>query len=226
MLIHAQCVLNPEELGRMRQLLEHADWADGRITAGSQSAQVKRNQQLPETSQHIGEARAIVRAALTRHPIFFSAALPKEIYPPLFNRYEGGQHFGNHVDNAVRLLPDGSRHLRTDVSATLFLADPESYAGGELVIDDTYGEHRVKLPAGDMVIYPSTSLHRVEPVTRGARVGCFMWIQSMVRNDAQRALLFDMDMAIATLRAQQGDNAALISLTGNYHNLLRMWAEL
>ena len=226
MLIHARNVLSPAELQRIRALLDAADWADGRITAGTQSAQVKRNQQLPETAAQIGEARAIVRAALARNAQFFSAALPREIYPPLFNRYEGGQHFGNHVDNAVRLLPDGSRHLRTDVSATLFLAEPDSYDGGELVIDDTYGEQRVKFAAGDMVVYPSSSLHRVEPVTRGARVACFMWIQSMVREDAQRALLHEMDLAIATLRKEHGDTEALVSLTGNYHNLLRMWAEL
>ncbi|MBS1209341.1 MAG: iron-uptake factor PiuC [Proteobacteria bacterium] len=226
MLIHARNVLSPAELQRIRALLDAADWADGRITAGTQSAQVKRNQQLPETAAQIGEARAIVRAALARNAQFFSAALPREIYPPLFNRYEGGQHFGNHVDNAVRLLPDGSRHLRTDVSATLFLTEPGSYDGGELVIDDTYGEQRVKFAAGDMVVYPSTSLHRVEPVTRGARVSCFMWIQSMVREDAKRALLHEMDLAIATLRAEHGDTEAVISLTGNYHNLLRMWAEL
>jgi len=226
MLIHARNVLSPAELQRIRALLDAADWADGRITAGTQSAQVKRNQQLPETAAQIGEARAIVRAALARNAQFFSAALPREIYPPLFNRYEGGQHFGNHVDNAVRLLPDGSRHLRTDVSATLFLAEPDSYDGGELVIDDTYGEQRVKFAAGDMVVYPSSSLHRVEPVTRGARVACFMWIQSMVREDAQRALLHEMDLAIATLRNEHGDTEALVSLTGNYHNLLRMWAEL
>jgi len=226
MLIHARNVLSPAELQRIRALLDAADWADGRITAGTQSAQVKRNQQLPETAAQIGEARAIVRAALARNAQFFSAALPREIYPPLFNRYEGGQRFGNHVDNAVRLLPDGSRHLRTDVSATLFLAEPDSYDGGELVIDDTYGEQRVKFAAGDMVVYPSSSLHRVEPVTRGARVACFMWIQSMVREDAQRALLHEMDLAIATLRNEHGDTEALVSLTGNYHNLLRMWAEL
>lgn len=226
MLIQAQGVLRPDELQRLRSLLDAADWADGRITAGSQSAQVKRNQQLPETAPQIVEARTIVRTALARHPVFFSAALPKEIYPPLFNRYEGGQHFGNHVDNSVRLLPDGSRHVRTDVSATLFLAGPDEYDGGELVIDDTYGEHRVKLAAGDMVVYPSTSLHRVEPVTRGARVACFMWIQSMIREDAKRSLLFDMDVSIATLRQKHGEEEALVGLTSAYHNLLRMWAEV
>lgn len=226
MLIQAQGVLRPDELQRLRTLLDAADWADGRITAGTQSAQVKHNQQLPENAPQILEARTIVRAALARHPVFFSAALPKEIYPPLFNRYEGGQHFGNHVDNSVRLLPDGSRHMRTDVSATLFLAEPDEYDGGELVIDDTYGEHRVKLAAGDMVVYPSTSLHRVEPVTRGARVACFMWIQSMIREDAKRSLLFDMDVSIATLRQNHGEEEALVGLTSAYHNLLRMWAEV
>lgn len=226
MLIHATSVLNTEELTRLRTLLASADWADGRITAGSQSAKVKQNRQLPESAGQIGEARAIVRAALARNAVFFSAALPREIYPPLFNAYAGGEHFGNHVDNAVRLLPDGSRHLRTDVSATLFLAEPHEYDGGELVVEDTYGEHRVKLAAGDMVIYPSNSLHRVEPVTRGERLACFMWIQSMVREDAKRALLFDMDIAIANLRQAHGDGEALVTLTSTYHNLLRMWSEL
>lgn len=226
MLIHATSVLNAAELARLRTLLASADWADGRITAGSQSAKVKQNRQLPESAGQIGEARAIVRAALARNAVFFSAALPREIYPPLFNAYAGGEHFGNHVDNAVRLLPDGSRHLRTDVSATLFLAEPHEYDGGELVVEDTYGEHRVKLAAGDMVIYPSNSLHRVEPVTRGERLACFMWIQSMVREDAKRALLFDMDIAIANLRQAHGDGEALVTLTSTYHNLLRMWSEL
>jgi PKHD-type hydroxylase len=226
MLIQATEVLSAEELARLQQLLQQADWADGKITAGSQSAKVKHNRQLPESAPEIKLARAIVHTALSRHGLFFSAALPREIYPPLFNAYSGGEYFGKHVDNAVRLLPEGGRHLRTDVSATLFLAEPESYDGGELVIEDTYGEHRVKLKAGDMVVYPSTSLHWVEPVTRGERVACFMWMQSMVRDDGKRRLLFEMDMAIASLRNRLGDCEETISLTGNYHNLLRQWSEL
>ncbi len=227
MLIEVPSVLDAEELTRLRQVLDAADWADGRVTAGSQSAQVKRNRQLPESSPAIAEAREIVLAALSRNALFFSAALPAQVYPPLFNRYAGGEHFGAHVDNAVRRLPGGGgRPVRTDVSATLFLADPASYDGGELVIEDTYGEHEVKLAAGSLVLYPSTSLHRVEPVTRGERVACFMWLQSMVRDDSRRALLFDMDLAITQLRQQLGDVGELLKLTGTYHNLLRMWAEV
>lgn len=227
MLIEVPHVLDPAELARLRQLLDQADWADGRITAGSQSAQVKRNRQLPESSPAMAEAREIVLAALSRNAMFFSAALPAQIYPPLFNRYAGGEHFGAHVDNAVRRLPGGGgRPVRTDVSATLFLAEPDSYDGGELVVEDTYGEHEVKLAAGSLVLYPSTSLHRVEPVTRGERVACFMWLQSMVREDSRRALLFDMDLAITQLRQQHGETAELVRLTGSYHNLLRMWAEV
>ncbi|MCX9157367.1 Fe2+-dependent dioxygenase [Niveibacterium sp. 24ML] len=227
MLIEVPAVLDADELARLRQLLDQADWADGRITAGSQSAQVKRNRQLPETAPEMAAAREIVLAALSRNAMFFSAALPAQIYPPLFNRYGGGEHFGAHVDNAVRRLPGGGgRPVRTDVSATLFLAEPDSYEGGELVVEDTYGEHEVKLAAGSLVLYPSTSLHRVEPVTSGERVACFMWLQSMVREDSRRALLFDMDLAITQLRQRHGDESELVRLTGSYHNLLRMWAEV
>ncbi len=225
MLLHIPKVLNAEELAEMQALLKSAKWVDGKVTAGTQSEQVKQNRQLPEDSPEAERARQIVLKALGRNALFFSAALPKKIYPPLFNRYADGMHFGAHIDNAVRTHAASGMHVRTDISSTLFLADPDSYDGGELVVEDTYGHQMVKLPAGDMVLYPGTSLHHVRPVTRGARLACFFWTQSMVRDDAQRTLLFDMDAAIATLREQVGDNTAVIRLTGNYHNLIRMWAD-
>jgi len=225
MLLHVPNVLNAEELNELRKLLAQADWADGKITAGTQSAQVKRNIQLPETTADAEAARMIVLKALNRNALFFSAALPKKIYPPLFNQYRDGMDFGAHIDNAVRTHAISGTHVRTDISCTLFIADPESYEGGELVIEDTYGHQMVKLPAGDMVLYPGTSLHHVRPVTKGARLASFFWVQSMIRDDAQRTLLFDMDAAIVTLRQKIGDTAAVIRLTGNYHNLIRMWAD-
>jgi PKHD-type hydroxylase len=225
MLLHIPQVLNSAELLELRKLLSAANWADGKVTAGTQSEQVKRNIQLPETSAEAEQARQIVLKALSRNALFFSAALPKKIYPPLFNQYREGMDFGAHIDNAVRTHAISGMHVRTDISCTLFIADPESYEGGELVIEDTYGHQMVNLPAGDMVLYPGTSLHHVRPVTQGARLASFFWIQSMIREDAQRTLLFDMDAAIATLREQVGDNAAVIRLTGNYHNLIRMWAD-
>ncbi|WP_293760386.1 Fe2+-dependent dioxygenase [uncultured Aquitalea sp.] len=226
MLLHIPGVLSAEELAHGRQLLLNADWADGRITAGTQSAQVKRNLQLPQHLDAARELQAMVEAALKRNSLFFSAALPKKVFPPLFNCYQGGMDFGNHVDNAVRSDPFSGDWVRTDVSCTLFFTHPEEYDGGELIVEDTYGLHSVKLPAGDMVLYPSTSLHRVEPVTRGARIASFFWTQSMIRDDAKRGLLFDMDMAISRLRGAQGDTEELVTLTATYHNLLRMWAEL
>jgi PKHD-type hydroxylase len=225
MLLRVPQVLNADELSQLRELMSAADWTDGKVTAGTQSAQVKRNIQLPETSEYEDNARQIVLKALSRNALFFSAALPKKIYPPLFNQYREGMDFGAHIDNAVRTHAVTGLHVRTDISCTLFIADPESYEGGELVIEDTYGHQMVKLPAGDMVLYPGTSLHHVRPVTEGARLACFFWVQSMIREDAQRTLLFDMDAAIATLREQTGDTAAVIRLTGNYHNLIRMWAD-
>jgi PKHD-type hydroxylase len=225
MLLHVPQVLNSEELSQLRTLMAKAEWTDGKVTAGTQSAQVKRNMQLPEASASAEAARQIVLKALGRNALFFSAALPKKIYPPLFNQYRVGMDFGAHIDNAVRTHTASGMNVRTDISCTLFLADPESYEGGELVVEDTYGQQKVKLPAGDMVLYPGTSLHHVRPVTRGARIASFFWLQSMVRDDAQRTLLFDMDAAIATLRQQMGDTAAVIRLTGNYHNLIRMWAD-
>ncbi|AXK39069.1 Fe2+-dependent dioxygenase [Crenobacter cavernae] len=226
MLLHIPDVLTPEELARGRALLEKAQWADGRITAGSQSAQVKRNRQLPQDAPESQELAKMVDAAVRRSGLFFSAALPKTIFPPLFNRYQGGMDFGNHVDNAVRADPFTGAWVRTDVSCTLFFTGPDEYDGGELVVEDSYGLHKVKLPAGDMVLYPSTSLHRVAPVTQGARVASFFWVQSMVRDDGKRSLLFDMDMAIASLRDKHGDTEELIALTATYHNLLRQWAEV
>ncbi len=225
MLLRVPQVLNADELKQMRLLMAKAEWVDGKVTAGTQSAQVKRNIQLPESSLEAEAARKIVLTALSRNALFFSAALPKKIYPPLFNQYRDGMDFGAHIDNAVRTHALTGLHVRTDISCTLFLADPDSYDGGELVVEDTYGQQMVKLPAGDMVLYPGTSLHHVRPVTRGARLASFFWLQSMIRDDAQRTLLFDMDAAIVTLRQEVGDNAAVIRLTGNYHNLIRMWAD-
>lgn len=226
MLVHVRQVLDPDALARVRTLLSGAPWADGRITAGPQSAQVKNNLQLPDSAPASVAARAIVLEGLERHALFFAAALPKRIYPPLFNRYEGSANaFGNHVDNAVRTVPATGQRVRTDLSATLFLSDPGDYDGGELVIEDTYGTHSVKLPAGDLVLYPASSLHRVTPVTRGERIASFFWVQSLVRDDAERALLFDLDLAIQRLNRDAAEHPALVSLVGVYHNLLRRWVE-
>ena len=226
MLLHIPNVLNAEELKSIQKILHEANWVDGKVTAGTQSEQVKNNLQLSEDSEVAESARKIVLKALSRNALFFSAVLPKKIYPPLFNQYRGGMNFGNHIDNAVRTHAATGNHVRTDVSSTLFLSEPDSYEGGELVVEDTYGQQMVKLPAGDMVVYPGTSLHHVRPVTQGARIASFFWTQSMIRDDAQRTLLFDMDAAISTLRQQQGDSAAVVRLTGNYHNLIRMWADV
>jgi PKHD-type hydroxylase len=226
MLLRIHQVLTADELHRIRQLLLSADWVDGRVTAGSQSAAVKNNRQLPEDSANAQQARHLVSVALARNPQFVTGALPKTVYPPLFNRYGGDSNaFGDHIDNAIRTHAATATHVRTDISCTLFLSDPASYDGGELVVQDTYGEQRIKFDAGDLVMYPGTSVHRVEPVTRGARLACFFWIESMVRQDAQRRLLYDMDMAILDLRRQGGDTAEVVKLTGCYHNLLRMWAD-
>ncbi len=227
MLIQIPEILSPDALAQCRGILSGADWADGRLTAGTQSAKVKQNLQLPELCDASLAARKIVLDALNQNALFFSAALPKRIFPPLFNCYEGTYNtFGNHIDNAVRTCAGSGVRFRTDLSATLFLSGPESYDGGELVIEDTYGEHAVKLAAGDMVLYPGSSLHRVEPVTRGARLASFFWIESMVRETDRRRLLFEMDMSILELRETQGDTAPTVGLTGCYHNLLRMWADM
>ncbi|WP_315385754.1 Fe2+-dependent dioxygenase [uncultured Stenotrophomonas sp.] len=227
MLLHVPDVLTADELAHLQRALAAADWADGRETVGVQGAQVKRNQQLPDASPLKAELGRIVLAALERHPLFFAAALPLRILPPRFNRYQGGGEYGFHVDGAVMITgTDGQRgHLRSDVSCTLFLSAPEDYEGGELVISDTYGEHEVKLPAGDLVLYPSSSLHKVNPVTRGARVASFFWVQSMVRDDGARRMLLEMDGAIEKLRVTGADPGAVLQLTGVYHNLLRRWSE-
>ncbi|KPF68741.1 hypothetical protein IP84_08950 [beta proteobacterium AAP99] len=226
MLLQIPEVLSGDKLARARELMRDADWADGRITAGTQSAQVKNNQQLPETSMAAREARQLVLEGLAASALFMTAALPRKIYPPLFNRYAGAANaFGNHIDNAIRTFAPTAQHVRTDVSCTLFLAEPGEYEGGELVIEDTFGSKQVKLPAGHMVLYPSSSVHRVEPVTRGARLASFFWVESMVREDAQRRLLFDLDMSVLALRQQQGETPEAVKLTGVYHNLLRMWAS-
>lgn len=225
MLLHIPSILDEAEVARMRSALDRAEWTDGRETVGAQGAQVKRNLQLPETSPVRRELGAAVLAALARSPLYFAATLPLRTLPPRFNRYQGGGHYGFHVDGSVMALPDAAGQLRSDISCTLFLSGPDEYDGGELVINDTYGEHEVKLPAGDLIIYPSSSLHRVEPVTRGARVASFFWVQSMVRDDSRRRMLFDLDTSIQTLTRGGADAGAVLQLTSVYHNLLRSWAE-
>lgn len=226
MLLHVPEVLTLDQVAQVRKVLDGTDWVDGRVTAGAQSARAKQNMQVPEDAPAAREMGDLIMAALQRSPLFMSAALPLKVYPPMFNRYGGGHSFGNHVDNAIRQVPGSPHRIRTDLSATLFLADPGTYDGGELIVDDTYGAHSVKLPAGDLVLYPSTSLHRVTAVTRGERVASFFWIQSLVRDDGQRTLLFDMDSAIQQLAADAPDHPSTVQLTGVYHNLLRRWAEL
>lgn len=226
MLIHIPEVLSQEEVAQFRKQLDNTDWADGKVTAGYQSARVKDNMQLLETSPvAIALGRQIVQA-LQNNPLFISAALPAKIFPPLFNRYDGGHSFGNHVDNSIRRIPATGEQIRTDLSVTLFLSSPEEYDGGELIIDDTYGAHSVKLPAGHMVLYPSTSLHRVLPVTRGSRVSSFFWLQSMIRHDAHRSLLLNLDIAIQKVAADLPEHSSLVEFTSVYHNLLREWAEV
>lgn len=230
MLIRIPAVLDAAALAQARRLLADAPWSDGAVTAGAQALTVKNNEQLPVGSAVAQALQGLILSALDRHPLFFSATLPKRVFPPMFNRYGGRTNtYGAHVDNAVRYVPARGglppERVRTDISCTLFLADPADYDGGELVIDDTYGEQRVKLAAGDMVVYPGTSVHRVEPVTRGHRVASFFWVESMVRSDEQRRLLFELDMAIMKLREKHGECAEAVALTGTYHNLLRMWAD-
>ncbi|MEO8136271.1 MAG: Fe2+-dependent dioxygenase [Betaproteobacteria bacterium] len=227
MLLHVPEVLDADRLQRIRALLAEAAWVDGRITAGTQSAQAKNNQQLPEDAEAARAAGAIVLDGLKTSALFFTAALPKKIVPPLFNRYaEATNAFGSHVDNAVRTLRTTGAHIRTDIAITLFLCDPGDYEGGELIVEDTFGAQSVKLPAGDLILYPASSVHRVQPVTRGARLASFFWVESMVRDTAQRRMLFDMDMAILALRRDLGDAPPVVQLTSCYHNLLRMWADL
>jgi PKHD-type hydroxylase len=228
MLLQIPQVLTTEQVAFFRARLASSAWADGRLTAGHQSGKAKDNEQLPENDPVAIELGALVREALKKNDNYFSAALPRVVFPPLFNRYRGGQAFGFHVDNAIRYDRSGQlvQPVRTDLSATLFLSDPASYDGGELVIEDTYGTHQVKLPAGDMVLYPGTSLHRVLPVTRGERLASFFWIQSLVRDDGDRRLLFELDVSIRRLTQATPDHPALVQLTGVYHNLLRRWAEV
>ncbi|WPB57477.1 Fe2+-dependent dioxygenase [Xylophilus sp. GOD-11R] len=225
MLLHVPQVLTAAQVAEFRQQLAEADWTDGRATVGAQGAAVKRNRQLPASSAVSQRLAALVLTALARHELYFSAALPLRTVAPLFNRYEGGEHYGLHVDGAVRSGGEGQPAIRTDLSATLFLSEPDEYDGGNLVVVDTYGSHEVKLPAGDLVLYPASSLHGVEPVTRGARIGSFFWIQSLVRDDARRGQLFELDQTIQRLRAKLGETDESLSLTNHYHNLLRMWAE-
>ncbi len=226
MIIAIPDVLTAAQVAEARQQLDHTDWVDGRVTAGHQSGRAKENQQLPEDSPIARRLGETIVAALERHPLFISAALPAKIFPPLFNRYQSGHSFGLHVDNAVRQVRGTAHRIRTDLSATLFLSAPGEYEGGELMIEDTYGPQTIKLPAGHMVLYPASSLHKVQPITRGSRVASFFWIQSMVRGDSERALLFDMDLAIQALNRDTPDHPAVVQLTGVYHNLLRRWAEL
>jgi PKHD-type hydroxylase len=228
MLLHIPNVLTRQETVEMREALDRAEWTDGRETVGVQGAQVKRNEQLPEASPLRHELGARVLAALARNSLFFSACLPLRTLPPRFNRYRGGGQYGFHVDGSVMVLGDGAakQHVRSDISCTLFLCEPGEYDGGELVVSDTYGEHEIKLPAGDAIIYPSSSLHKVTPVTRGTRLAAFFWVQSMVRDDARRQLLFDLDTSIETLRRTNANADAVLQLTNVYHNLLRGWAEV
>jgi PKHD-type hydroxylase len=225
MLLPIPDVLTAEQVTSARQILAAADWQDGRVTAGHQSARSKDNMQLPEDSEVARELGGMVLAALGQSALFVSAALPRRVFPPLFNRYAGGQSFGIHVDNAIRQVTGTGHRMRTDLSATLFLANPGEYEGGELIVEDTYGSHSVKLPAGHLILYPATSLHHVRPVTSGARIASFFWIESMVRDDGERTLLFDLDTAIQRLNFDDRDHPSAIQLTGVYHNLLRRWAD-
>jgi PKHD-type hydroxylase len=225
MLLHLPDVLKPEEVAAARALLDTAPWQDGRPGAGDQARQVKNNEQLPPDCSAARTIGPWVLRGLDRHPMFLSAALPRKVFPPRFNRYGGTtNHYGDHVDGAIRFTPDGQR-VRTDISCTVFLSDPADYDGGELTLRDTFGSQAVKLPAGHAVLYPGTSVHQVTPVTRGQRVACFFWIESMVRSDEQRRLLYDMDLALTGLRQRHGDSPDTVALTGTYHNLLRLWAD-
>lgn len=226
MMIAVPDLLPAAEVAKVRAIVDPAEWADGNVTSGPQAALAKDNEQLPEESQAAREAGRIILDALGRSPLFVAAALPLKIFPPLFNRYSGGQGFGTHIDNAVRIQRGSEFRIRSDLSATLFLADPDSYEGGELLVEDRLGAQKVKLPAGHLLLYPASSLHRVEPVTKGARVASFFWIQSMVRDDGARTLLFDLDSSIQAIAAERGQgDREVIRLTGIYHNLLRRWAD-
>jgi PKHD-type hydroxylase len=225
MMLHIPGVLGPEQVKGMRAKLAACDWIDGRASVGAQGAQVKRNRQLAEGSPLALELGQVVSAALMANPLFFSAVLPLRILPPYFNSYAGGEHYGPHVDGAIRAQRGGAA-VRSDVSCTVFLSGPEEYEGGELTVIDTYGAHDVKLAAGDAIVYPSTSIHQVQPVSSGERVASFLWVQSMVRDDWQRSMLYELDANIQSLRAKHGDAPEMVGLTGHYHNLLRQWAEI
>lgn len=226
MLIILPALLDADDLAAARASLLGVAWADGRPGAGAQAAKVKNNEQLPHDHASARTVRERVLHGLDRHPLFLSAALPKKVFPPRLNRYGGAaNHYGNHVDGAVRFAPDNGRRVRTDLSCTVFLSDPDRYDGGELSIEEPGGPRLVKLAAGDAVLYPGTSVHQVLPVTRGERIACFFWVESMIRSGEQRRLLFEMDMALTRLRSTFGDNAETVALTGTYHNLLRMWAD-
>jgi len=225
MLLHIPEVLSKEQVAGMRRAMEAAEWTDGRQTVGPQGAKVKRNLQLPDASPLRRELGDLVVAALARHPLYHAAALPLRTLSPRFNRYEGGGEYGFHIDGAVMATGDRDVQVRSDISCTLFLSEPEEYDGGELIVSDTYGEHEVKLPAGDAIVYPSSSLHKVTPVTRGARIASFFWVQSLVRDDSARRMLLELDTAIRNLSASGADQASILQLTGVYHNLLRRWAE-
>jgi PKHD-type hydroxylase len=226
MLLQIPDVLTAEQVADARRMLDRAQWIDGRVTAGAQSVRTKDNQQIPEDHPVAREVGDIILSALSANSLFVSAALPLRVFPPLFNCYRGGQSFGNHVDNAIRQTRGRGVMVRTDLSATLFLADPEEYDGGELMVEDTYGVHSVKLPSGHMVLYPASSLHQVTPVTRGARIASFFWIQSLIRDDGERTLLFDLDTAIQRLTLEVPDHPSVVQLTAVYHNLLRRWAHV
>lgn len=226
MLIEIADVLNTEQVAHARKLLAQDVWVDGKVTAGHQSARSKDNLQVPEDHPVAKELGELILSALGGAPLFIAGALPLRVFPPLFNKYQGGQSFGTHVDNAIRQVPGTPYQLRTDLSATLFLSPPEEYDGGELVVEDTFGTHSVKLPAGSMILYPATSLHMVRPVTRGARIASFFWIQSMVQDDSLRTLLFDLDLAIQRLNKDVPQHPSTVQLTGVYHNLLRRYAEV
>lgn len=226
MVITIPNILTPEQITSCRALLDSAEWVDGRVTAGHQGARVKDNQQIPATHPVARQVGEVLLKALLQNPLFLSAALPLHVLPPMFNRYSGGQQFGMHVDGSIRQIPGTNQRLRTDLSCTFFFAGPEEYDGGELIIEDTYGSKSVKLPAGHLVLYPATSLHQVNPVTRGARLCSFFWIQSMIREDVKRSLLFDMDVGIQRLSEAQLGHAGIVQLTGVYHNLIRLWAEM
>lgn len=225
MILQIPDVLNAEQVAHCMRVLSDAQWADGRVTAGYQSAQAKNNLQVAEGTPAARELGALILQALEVNPLFVSAALPARVFPPLFNRYDTGHAFGTHVDNAIRQVRGTAHRIRTDLSATLFLSSFDDYDGGELVVEDTYGTHSVKLPAGHLVLYPATSLHRVMPITRGARIASFFWIQSMVRDDGERALLFEFDSAIQRLTREDPKSAVAVQLTGVYHNLVRRWAD-